>query len=426
MSHMATHSRKKLLVILGAGSSRSQGMPSVEDIDGFMKNWSNAWALGLPGYEDYFIEIWNGLIKHYSAAKPALRRQPNFEVALGEMIALAHWMNPAPYGDPLREIAYNGATPTGFKFAFPSDPWGNAATTAIKSQITCLLNSLAQHMRQQCISFNPSSPEFRQYCTIVQAIRNEFDVGIYNLNYDTIAHSAMPGAHTGFDALGEFDPKSVHGRSGWDFVYHLHGSVHCTLVGPFGESMRWQNNLLLNFDDGKEGRSSDERSGGRQFPRTTLIAGGFKLDQILVEPFQSFYAAMVRHVHEADAILIGGYGFGDEHVNRALQNRLERAGNRPPVAVLTWSDNPEDPMQLRSSDWSYNLHRALHARNQFREPGSSSVRSIEELKMREGFEVCSNDRVAIWHGGFVEASGRINELSKWLATSAGDDVLAGR
>ena len=96
------------------------------------------------------------------------------------------------------------------------------------------------------------------------------------------------------------------------------------------------------------------------------------------------------------------------------------------IAVLTWSDNSEDPMELRITDWSYNLQRALQARNPFREPGSSSVRSIEELKTGEGFEVCSKDRVAIWHGGFVEASGRINELSKWVATSAGDDVLAGR
>jgi hypothetical protein len=34
-------------------------------------------------------------------------------------------------------------------------------------------------------------------------------------------------------------------------------------------------------------------------------------------------AALVRHVYEADAILIGGYGFADVHVNRALRNRLD-------------------------------------------------------------------------------------------------------
>jgi hypothetical protein len=36
-------------------------------------------------------------------------------------------------------------------------------------------------------------------------------VGIFNLNYDNIALTAMPGAYTGFDD-GRFDPRHVHAR----------------------------------------------------------------------------------------------------------------------------------------------------------------------------------------------------------------------
>jgi hypothetical protein len=106
-----------------------------------------------------------------------------------------------------------------------------------------------------------------------------------------------------------------------------------------------------DFYDGHQGLATDKRSDNLALPKTTLIGGGFKLDQLLVEPFQSFHAALVRCVYKADAILIGGYGFGDEHVNRALQNRLERNGRRPPIMIFTWPPKV-DPMQLRQDTWS--------------------------------------------------------------------------
>jgi hypothetical protein len=98
----------------------------------------------------------------------------------------------------------------------------------------------------------------------------------------------------------------VHQRGDWGFIYHLHGSVHHSLTGRFGDHIEWRGNLSGHFEDGHQGSATDERSEGKSFPKTTLIAGGFKLDQLLVEPFHSFHAALVRHVYEADAILIGG------------------------------------------------------------------------------------------------------------------------
>ena len=61
------------------------------------------------------------------------------------------------------------------------------------------------------------------------ALRDIFDVGIYNLNYDAVALTAWPEAFTGFNSAGDFDPITVHQRREWDFLYHLHGSVYHTL-----------------------------------------------------------------------------------------------------------------------------------------------------------------------------------------------------
>ena len=113
----------------------------------------------------------------------------------------------------------------------------------------------------------------------------------------------------------------VHDGQKWHFLYHLHGSAHYSLSPPEGHGpIVWRPDLHGQFNDGHSGIAGDQRSDGKSFPTTKLIAGGLKLDQLLVEPFHSFHSALVRDVYEADAILIGGYGFGDEHVNRALRN----------------------------------------------------------------------------------------------------------
>jgi len=180
-------------------------------------------------------------------------------------------------------------------------------------------------------------------------LRKEFCLGVYNLNYDTVALSALNGAFTGFDASGQFAPDDMANQMEWDFVYHLHGSVHQTLVGPFGEKLRWVDDLNAEFDDGHIGLSLDWRSDDRPFVRTTLVAGGFKLDQLLVEPYSSFHAALVRDVYSADAILIGGYGFGDEHVNRALQNAFVERDARRPALVVNWSPDDQDLTSSRAT-----------------------------------------------------------------------------
>lgn len=226
-------------------------------------------------------------------------------------------------------------------------------------------------------------------------------------------------------ADGSFDADGVHERKGWGYVYHLHGSVHHSLVGQFGDAIRWEPDLGAKFHDGHSG-GTDKRSDNLSLPKTSLIAGGFKLDQLLVEPFQSLHAALIRHVYEADAILIGGYGFGDEHINRALQNRLQGQGSRPPVMVLTWPPNV-DPTQFRRDGWSWPLSTSLHAPTDFfREPGHSSTPFIPDLVRGGGFEVSIHHKVAIWHGGYIEAANRLDAIVPWLAGEADDLVLASR
>ncbi len=251
-------------------------------------------------------------------------------------------------------------------------------------------------------------------------LRDEFEVGIYNLNYDNLAHRAWPDAFTGIN-FGRFDGRAIGQRREWDFIYHLHGSVHYSFAAsPARHEVLWRDDLGGDFDVCRH-LSPEMTSGFRPVLPATLVVGGYKLDQLLVDPAQSFHAALVRHVHEADAVLIAGYGFGDAHVNRALRNRFDlplsdRLG-RPPVVVLdktTSTAHATVSVRQGYEFWAWEPTHTLNCRfwSGPARPGAST--SIEQLVEERAFEVDMGNRTAVWHGGFVEALDCIDRIIAWL------------
>jgi hypothetical protein len=151
----------------------------------------------------------------------------------------------------------------------------------------------------------------------------------------------------------------------------------------------------------------------RHIPLTALIAGGQKLDQLLGEPAQTFHASLIRHVYEAEAILIGGYGFGDTHVNRALQNRFARNvpswPGHPRVAVLTKTTYPQPLSGGRPDLWAQELKRSLR----FLPHPNSNLSNPPQISPNM-WETDAGNRVKIWHDGFVEAVDCLGYTTKWL------------
>ena len=92
--------KKKLLVILGAGSSIPCDMPCVSDLDVRMEGWSDAWARE-RGFANHYRALKDAIKRYYSGVGPP-KPTLNFEKILGDMVSLSHWMTPAPFGDTLR------------------------------------------------------------------------------------------------------------------------------------------------------------------------------------------------------------------------------------------------------------------------------------------------------------------------------------
>lgn len=413
--------KRKLLLILGAGSSLQCGIPGVSDIDALMKDWSRGWKgdIGMPSAgEGTFNDLWK-MLEAYEAEnpQPQLGMRVNFEYVLGEMTALASWVSPSPFGNALRRMVADGAP--GRDFTWARQQHDDRAQKPyfyrhlVIEQLAMLLRRLAQHMREKCRNLDQGAANFAEYKTIIDTLNDQFDVGIYNLNYDTLAVRAWPDAFTGFTE-GKFDPRAIGARDQWGFIYHLHGSVHWSLPRDFAFQHLpvWQDDLSAEFDDSRP-LEANMASHFVPIVPSTLVAGGYKLDQLLADPVQTFYASLVRHAQQADCVLIAGYGFGDVHVNRTLKNRFMRSrhdpNDRPPVVLLTWAPKNGLSIGARQGHDFYSWELTHSINTTFPQNGS-----VAEFVDQGRFEEDNHYRVAVWHGGFLESRPLLDDITRRL------------
>lgn len=388
-------------------------MPALGQIDDLIRGWAREWQPEQPVNADcdVFNVLWDVVERYYESNHYGIR--PNFERVLGNMTALASWLSPPPFGDPLVRVVRDGAPVGALNWLFdPDDP--NASRVHVLKQQTFLLERLAKHMRECCRRLDPEHPVLSDYREFFRVLHEHFDLGIYNLNYDTVARTAWPAAFCGFDPYGRFDPLDIIRRRDWGFLYHLHGSVHQSITS-YPERIAWKRDLHDAFTDQVDVAPAMAQE-FRWTPLTTVVAGGFKLDQLTADPYQTFYSAIVRHVQEADAILIAGYGFGDFHINKALQNRFEGTEDEAPFpqVVIVTQSRPECRLTAFHQShqfWAWEMTHTLKTRfSTGTELPSESTRRVAEFIDHGTFETDMANRVAIWHRGFHDATSFVDKI----------------
>lgn len=415
--------KRKLLIVLGAGSSIPCGMPTLTQLDEKMKTWSGEWrdepALPHGTERGIFNDLWEIVDEYYRQNnRPRLGLRANFEKILGEMTALASWVTPSPFGNALVAAVREGTPSDKFTWAHGhSEPY--FYRQLIIAQASFLMTKLAEYVRQRSAALDVNSSAYAAYKQFFSRLRDEFEVGIYTLNYDDIAWRSWPDAFTGFSG-GKFDARQVSSRPDWAFIYHLHGSVHYSFRdSPSDRSVEWKDDLNDTFKTCELAFPSMAAEFKPIVP-STLIAGGFKLDQLLADPAQTFHATLVRHAHEADCILIIGYGFGDVHVNRAMQNRLDLSPydprGRPPALVIDKSDPSVSTTSLRQGHeyWAWELTHTLNTRFHLGSPPSNTRPTVGSLIQNNELEQDMTGRNAIWHGGFLKAIDCFDQIVLWL------------
>jgi hypothetical protein len=128
---------------------------------------------------------------------------------------------------------------------------------------------------------------------------------------------------------------SVLARTDWNFIYHLHGSVHFAMTGVPHDlhGITWTATPSKNGPVHAIVRNSQNSMEGTSYPMSPFVAGYGKTQQILRQPFRIYFDQVNRLVHEADSLLFLGYGFGDLHLNAAFSEVRNR---HRPIVVVDW------------------------------------------------------------------------------------------
>ena len=398
--------KKKLLITVGAGASIDFGLPSVKDVDALFDACAGRLFPLASDPTSNLYRYCRGAIETYygTASKPALRKWVNFEEVLYQLNLLVPY-----HADPMRTHGSNALLASNL---LPEVLAFNGKPTAVDGNVlrhlgSSLIDALVDHFIDACAELAATrAAEITQLREFLATLSEEFDIGIVTLNYDNVFTQACPELFTGFHPdTGIFEPLSVLRRDDWNFIYHLHGSIHLAMTGPGHDlhGITWATTPVKGHEVHSSGRNDQDSMEGVAFPTSTIVAGYGKTQQILRQPFRTYYAQVNRLVHEADSLLFLGYGFGDLHLNAAFSDARDR---RRPVVVVDWAQDDQDPLPFRNDPWSYQLFKTLPSNaGRMSSPGHRAPASIDDLKANNEVEA-SNDPdypLAVCYNGLLAA-----------------------
>lgn len=405
-------SKKKLLVLTGAGASVDFGMPNVNDVSKILAEATRErfpllfdQSRGLFEYfEDQLAEYWR-LRGRLSSIE-----RPTFEDVLLAIFETAGALDDKGSASP--STAFLSVRP------FPDLGFDRSSRVAADDNVirefgATAVDSLLAEFRGRCLNAERDLPaNFAALRGLVSALAEEFELSFATLNYDDVLYRCANHLETGFDCNGRFDNLGLFHRENWGVFLHLHGSVHFDFrddnsrFGGFGgfEDVHWVEDLESTSGQNASGSGPSAGKALAKFPRSVLVAGLGKEVQIQKQPFRTYFAEFDRLVASADALLVVGYGWMDTHVNLAFEHfRDER---RRPVAAIEYAG--DDVWNARTPVGSGG-HAAVHRLLGFMKTpyGEMSIipRPVAGLKETKEFELSRDPKrpLAIWYGGFLEA-----------------------
>jgi hypothetical protein len=402
--------KRKLLVVAGAGSSIECGMPSVWKVgdmlrQGAQENFTLAETptQNLYGYlHDAVARYWREKLLRDPDPK-----EPNFEDILYVISALAATYPAGIYTSALGAFMLPPGLPDILQFEkrIPTD------ANVIRYLAQHLVDYLLADFRQRCGNPDPMFAANRaDFQGFFAELRKEFDIAVVSLNYDNLIHNALPDLETGFDTPGggQFSSDRIIARNSWPCLLHLHGSVHFDMrvVGKDLHRIFWESDLA-NCQQNSFGRGPRYSVEGNQYPTSSIVAGYGKTFQLLKAPFHTYYSELDRLVHTSDAALFVGYGFGDAHLNAAFSDYFALR-DRPVVVIDYASDNTF----TAGSSFYEGSPAAKHAMSLFEIAphqlswlGYTFPETVAQLRAAKAFEICRDpgSRLSLWYNGMLEA-----------------------
>jgi hypothetical protein len=416
-------SKKRLLIVMGAGASLDFGLPSVASVAEILSVFAQERypLLREPGTNLYkYLQqtvavYWRELLGGREV------RTPNFEEVLYAIFALAAVFPGGTYLSPLGAfVRLNG---------LPDVSWFGNVSRAVDLHFIRqfghdLVDAMLEDFRWRCRELGSTkSAELEKFRNFLFALSDEFEISVVTLNYDDVAWRLLPSLETGFNKNGTFIDERVMFRKSWPCLLHLHGSVHFDMrddytgFAGFGglHEIHWQEDLHQQFNQNASGRSSLGTQEGPDFPTSVLVAGYGKTTQIQRRPFRTYYSELERLVAECDTAMFLGYGFGDIHLNMAFERF--RNDRRRPVVVIAFAHDAA--MNAQGIEWAvgrqtvtsvlglFNTHKTSMSSLGYKIP-----RTVAKLREAQEFEISDdNDTpLAIWYNGLLAACENVEKV----------------
>lgn len=411
---------KKLLIIVGAGASLDFGMPSVKTIDILFENWAKE-ILSLKSDSTKSLYTWvKECLTAYAQqnSRNRIDNIVNFESLLFTIQNLAtvlnddHWQH---FNNRLKPFIQVNSMPEIQRFGKTKIADGND----FHFLHSYLVDKLLEHFRDICKTVNnDKKSEIEKLTDFFNKLKNEFDLGFVNLNYDNVILSCLPDLETGFDnKTGEFSREKLYSGK-WNFCYHMHGSVHFNLKSNKTEMHKiyWNSDLTSTFAQNSSGRNSNYTSEGLSHLNSAIIAGLDKSNQLLKEPFGPYFMQLDKVIHESDAILFLGYGFNDTHLNRIFPF-IRHDKKKRKVVILDWAETNEDGLNFRHDGWSFGVFSTVPFNGFEMGDGKSRLPNpAAHYKSNKILEKSSNPDypIAVWYDGVLEACNYFNKIIREL------------
>ena len=205
--------------------------------------------------------------------------------------------------------------------------------------------------------------------------------------------------------------KEVWNRQKWEFLYHIHGSIYNKKTES--DEIIWDEKGLINtreiINDSKQ-----QREGGERIIRQSVIIGYDKQQQIMYNPFKTFFAKLNQLVMEADGVIFIGYGFNDIHLNATFEDFRDKEKKK--VVVIDWFENWEDKngtIQTNKLENDSERHKKYHYCFGLYMSKKLQEGEVEYHTKNENSDNINYETI-IYKLGLVAATEHINEIIKFL------------
>ena len=249
-----------------------------------------------------------------------------------------------------------------------------------------------------------------------KSLCENFEIGIITTNYDPLLNEIFSDFFVGFNKEdGEFLKKEILFRKKWEFLYHVHGSIHNRIIN---DKIIWDKSIPNDLSKPINENVSylkEKRDAGEYVIRQSIVIGYDKQQQIMYDPFKTFFSKLVSIVSEAEGVIFIGCGFNDIHLNATFEDFRDKEKKK--VIVIDWFENWKDEngtIQTDKLEHDLERYKKFHSCFGLKYMSTKSQEGEVEYHTKNENPDNINYETIIYKLGLVAATKHIDEIIEFL------------